>query len=144
METRTLWNKPLAQCLQHGHGALACHGDFWYPIRVVHFEGDGRWRVRWWRECTFSIPGLVADTMGTVHEEDIIDSLWNNRLGRQQIRVSSSLQSLPKSHMNLIVLSLENGRTPGIFQPLRICLPISPPFLTTKQSTRLLHRRWKY
>jgi hypothetical protein len=144
METRTLWNKPLVQRLRRGRGALARHGDFWYPIRVVHLEGDGQWRVRWWRECAFSIPGLVVDTMSTVPEENIIDCLWNNRLGRRQIRVSDSLQSLQKSHTNIIVLSLENGRTPGILQPLRIFLPIPPPFLIKKQSTRPLCRRWQY
>jgi hypothetical protein len=130
--------------MQNGVNNLARHGDFWYPVRVVHLEGDGQWRVRWWRECAFSIPGLVFDTMSTVPEENIIDCLWNNRLGRRQIRVSDSLQSLQKSHTNIIVLSLENGRTPGILQPLRIFWPIPPPFLTKKQSTRPLCHRWQY
>jgi hypothetical protein len=96
METCTLWNKPLAQRLRRGRGALVCHGDFWYPVRVVHLEGYGQWRVRWWRECAFSIPGLVVDTMSTVPEENIIDCLWNNRLGRRQIRVHQENHFFPE------------------------------------------------
>ncbi|KDR66699.1 hypothetical protein GALMADRAFT_80570 [Galerina marginata CBS 339.88] len=87
METRTLWNKTLLQRLRRGRGALARHGEFWYPVRVIHRESNQEWRVRWWRACEFTAAGVIPDTITTVAEDDIVDSLWNDSMGRRKIRL---------------------------------------------------------
>ena len=88
--------QPLNVCLQHGRGALAQHGIFWYPVRFLLQEQDGRYRVRWWRGCKFVSPGIVPDTITTVNQGDIVDSLWNDQMERQKIWVCPGLVSLDK------------------------------------------------
>ncbi|KDR72049.1 hypothetical protein GALMADRAFT_213507 [Galerina marginata CBS 339.88] len=61
-----MWNKPLLRRLRRGCGALARHGEFWYPVRVIH--------------CA------IPDTIATVAEDGIVDSLWNDRMGRRKFR----------------------------------------------------------
>ena len=36
-------NSPLNYLNRPGWAALVHHGDFWYPVRVVHKEGPGKW-----------------------------------------------------------------------------------------------------
>ena len=88
--------QPLNVRLRRGRGALARHGIFWYPVRFLLREQDGRYRVRWWRGCEFASPGIVPDTITTVNQGDIVDSLWNDRTERRKIRVCPSLVSLDK------------------------------------------------
>lgn len=97
MEARTLWNKPLAQRLRRGRGALAQHGEFWYPVRVIHHKGGQQWRVCWFRTCEFTLPGIMPGTVTTVAERDIVDSLWNDRTARRKIRVSQSCITLGRN-----------------------------------------------
>ena len=96
MEARTMSKQPLNVRLRRGRGALARHGIFWYPVRFLLREQDGRYRVRWWRGCEFASPGIVPDTITTVNQGDIVDSLWNDRTERRKIRVCPSLVSLDK------------------------------------------------
>jgi hypothetical protein len=85
--------RPLSEHLLRGRGALVRHGEFWYPVRVIHRENDspGRWKVRWWRGCDFASPGITPDTTTIVTMGDIVDSLWRDRSGRRAIRVSGLL-----------------------------------------------------
>jgi hypothetical protein len=93
MEVQTMSKKPLKVRLRRGRGALARHGDFWYPVRVIHieinqFRKTTQWKVRWWRGNQFASPGITPDTTTMVPEGDIVDSLWGDRTGRRSIRVS--------------------------------------------------------
>jgi len=97
MEAHTLWNKPLTQRLRRGRGALARHGEFWYPVCVIHHEGCQQWRVCWFRTCEFAVPGIIPGTVTTVAECDIVDSLWNDRTARRKIRVSQSCITLGRN-----------------------------------------------
>lgn len=83
-----MYKEPLKARLRRGRGALARNGEYWYPVRVIHLEKDGQWRVRWWRACNFSTPGIIPDTITTVSEDDVVDSLWNDKTGRRKIKVS--------------------------------------------------------
>ena len=98
--------QPLNVRLRRGRGALARHGIFWYPVRFIHREQDGDYRVRWWRECEFASPGIIPDTITTVTQGNIVDSLWNDRTERRKIRVSPSpsLQVVRKKKTNITQL----------------------------------------
>ncbi|KAF9548012.1 hypothetical protein CPC08DRAFT_591108, partial [Agrocybe pediades] len=86
MEIRTMSKKPLKDRLRRGRGALARSGSFWYPVRLIHCEGDS-WRVRWWRGCESSGTHIVPDSVTSVQLEDIVDSLWTDYKARREIRL---------------------------------------------------------
>ena len=71
-----------------GRAALARHGTFWYPIRLICALPNGAWRVQWWRGCNFATPGVEPNTVTDVLKSDVVDSLWMDRMGRRNIRVS--------------------------------------------------------
>jgi hypothetical protein len=85
-----IWSRP-------GRGALALLGDFWYPVRLIQYqEGDRSWLVCWWRGCsnepdTSGRATITPGSISAVPEQDIVDSLWGDRVGRRQIRVSSDI-----------------------------------------------------
>lgn len=80
--------KPLDVRLRRGTGALARHGNFWYPVRLIHKEEDGNhWRVKWWRGCNFKIPGIEPGSVTTVPSVDLVDSLWQDQVARRKTRV---------------------------------------------------------
>ncbi|KAF8066482.1 hypothetical protein FPV67DRAFT_1626399 [Lyophyllum atratum] len=87
IEAETRLHKPLQERLKPGTGALARRGEFWYPVRVIQRPVDSKsgWKVRWWRECTFAMPGLGPDS--TIPLSEIVDSLWMDRTGRRKIRL---------------------------------------------------------
>ncbi|KAJ7441031.1 hypothetical protein B0H11DRAFT_2351326 [Mycena galericulata] len=74
----------LAKRLLPGKGALARHGKYWYPVRLL-FKKPGGWMVKWWRGNRFidpqAPPSKVADS-------DLRDELWANPGARRQICVS--------------------------------------------------------
>ncbi|KAF5378138.1 hypothetical protein D9615_007524 [Tricholomella constricta] len=81
---------PLKDRLREGCGALACQGEFWYPVRLIQpQEGGSRWQVRWWRGCDFEMN--VADSFSVVEQRDIVDSLWIDRTERRKIRLGKWL-----------------------------------------------------
>jgi hypothetical protein len=88
--------KPLKERLVRGRGALARHGDFWYPVRVISTEDGEDWRVRWWMGCTFKEPGIDPGSITIVPVANLIDSLWQDRAGRRNIR-ASCIESPTKS-----------------------------------------------
>ncbi|KAJ7443390.1 hypothetical protein B0H11DRAFT_1931750 [Mycena galericulata] len=71
----------LAKRLLPGKGALARHGKYWYPVRLL-FKEPGGWMVKWWRGNRFiepqAPPSKVADS-------DLRDELWANPGARRQI-----------------------------------------------------------
>ena len=72
-----------------GRGALARHGDFWYPVRLIQ-RVDEDWWVQWWRETYFTSTSVVAGGVSLVESTDIVDSLWLNCASRRTIRVGTS------------------------------------------------------
>ncbi|KAG0691978.1 hypothetical protein DFH29DRAFT_1074083 [Suillus ampliporus] len=77
---------PLAKRLLAGKGALARHGKYWYPVRLVRFHGEKDvWQVRWWRGCTFPLDGPV-DPEALLPTADLVDELWQDRAGRRAVR----------------------------------------------------------
>ncbi|KAF8075742.1 hypothetical protein FPV67DRAFT_1648897 [Lyophyllum atratum] len=88
MESRTKMGRPLKERLRSGRGALARHGDYWYPVRLIQLEKDSKsWRVRWWRENIFELEGIVPDSFTVVRLEDLVDSLWLDHNERRKIRL---------------------------------------------------------
>lgn len=69
-----------------GRGALARHGKYWYPVRLIVQKGDS-WVVQWWRENEYKTPGIECGQTSTVLHENLRDSLWLDRDGRRAIRV---------------------------------------------------------
>ncbi|KAG1770555.1 hypothetical protein EV702DRAFT_977910, partial [Suillus placidus] len=68
-----------------GKGALARHGKFWYPVRLVQFHREtDAWQVRWWRGCRFPADRPV-DFQSLVQTTDLVDELWQDRAGRHAI-----------------------------------------------------------
>ncbi|KAK0194739.1 hypothetical protein F5146DRAFT_924890 [Armillaria mellea] len=70
-----------------GKAALARDGVFWYVVCLLDVEGKF-WTVKWLRFNHFvkgspRIPGEVT----LVHENDIVDELWQDQKGRRQIRL---------------------------------------------------------
>jgi hypothetical protein len=96
-----LWqcSELLIHCIcRAGRGALARYGDFWYPVRLIKYlEPSKKWRIRWWRECSFDMP-VVGIASGSellmpvlIDERDVVDSLWGNAKARRKIRVRHSI-----------------------------------------------------
>lgn len=84
--------KPLNERLRQGHAALARHGDFWYPVRLIHKEDNtDNWRVKWWRGCDFKEAGIEPGSVTTVPLLNVVDCLWQDRVGRRKIRVRISI-----------------------------------------------------
>ncbi|KAG1721806.1 hypothetical protein EDB19DRAFT_1646166 [Suillus lakei] len=78
---------PLAKRLLAGKGALARHGKFWYPVRLIRFHGEmDAWQVRWWRGCRFP-PDRPVDLQSLVPTTDLLDELWQDRTRRRAIRL---------------------------------------------------------
>ncbi|KAF8959272.1 hypothetical protein BDZ97DRAFT_2061240 [Flammula alnicola] len=85
-EERTKAMKPLSDRLWSGRGALARHGDYWYPVRLIMRENDG-WIVRWWRHNLFLDNTISPDEISLVAFPDLVDSLWGDTEGRRRIRL---------------------------------------------------------
>ncbi|KAJ7166933.1 hypothetical protein C8R46DRAFT_899417, partial [Mycena filopes] len=66
-----------------GKGALARHGIYWYPVRLISKASDG-WVVSWWRGNQFYLQPPPANT---VAETDLRDELWANAAARRQLRL---------------------------------------------------------
>ncbi|KAJ7086352.1 hypothetical protein B0H15DRAFT_782057 [Mycena belliarum] len=73
----------LSKRLLPGKGALARHGTYWYPVRLIFKETDG-WVVKWWRGNKFNQEAVPPNK---VSETDIRDELWANAFARRQIRL---------------------------------------------------------
>lgn len=81
--------EPVLTKCREGCGALARHGEFWYPVRLIdHKEDRKKWQVRWWRGCEFAADGIEADSYTEVELTSLVDSLWSKRTERRKIRVS--------------------------------------------------------
>ena len=77
-----------------GKGALAHHGKFWYPVRLVQLQ-DGpvrAWKVVWWRDCAFL--DAPPDPAVPVPESRLVDELWGDQASRRSIRVSKFVPGL--------------------------------------------------
>ncbi|KAF5323682.1 hypothetical protein D9619_012867 [Psilocybe cf. subviscida] len=86
--TRSAARRPLSDRLRAGKGALAKHGEFWYPVRLIqHLKEEKCWRVKWWRGCKFSTNGIQEGSMSDVPENLIVDSLWRNQDERRKRRL---------------------------------------------------------
>lgn len=71
-----------------GKGALAKHGDFWYPVKLIEYlKGGQQWRIRWWRGCKFQEPGYDPGSISDIPADIVVDSLWRNCRERRSIRV---------------------------------------------------------
>ncbi|KAH9949621.1 hypothetical protein B0H21DRAFT_836748, partial [Amylocystis lapponica] len=77
-----------------GKGALARHGDFWYPVRLIKLfksvvlplrKEHREWRVVWWRGCSLS--GSGPDPDARLQEADLVDELWHDESRRRDIRL---------------------------------------------------------
>ncbi|KAJ7504614.1 hypothetical protein B0H11DRAFT_1709555 [Mycena galericulata] len=66
-----------------GKGALARHGKYWYPVRLLSKEPGG-WMVNWWRGNRFIEPQAPPSK---VSDSDLRDELWANPGARRQIRL---------------------------------------------------------
>ncbi|KAJ7698840.1 hypothetical protein B0H16DRAFT_1349348, partial [Mycena metata] len=85
--------KPLNYCFETnltsffifspGKGALARHGTYWYPVRLISQEPDGWW-VRWWRGNHFE---LQPPPSNKVPQIDLRDELWADASARRKIRL---------------------------------------------------------
>ncbi|KAF8351863.1 hypothetical protein F5887DRAFT_861192, partial [Amanita rubescens] len=85
---------PLKDRVRAGTGALARHGTFWYPVRLIQLvAGVGRqknilrWKVRWWRGCKFDSRGIKHGSTTVVSLDNIVDSLWLDQKRRREIRL---------------------------------------------------------
>ncbi|KAF9033654.1 hypothetical protein BJ165DRAFT_1410375 [Panaeolus papilionaceus] len=75
--------KPLTDRFRVGCGALAKHGDYFYPVRLVQKIGE-RWTVCWWRGNEYS---NAPPPVFSVPEADLTDALWRNMSARRKIRL---------------------------------------------------------
>ncbi|KAJ7753231.1 hypothetical protein B0H16DRAFT_1835398 [Mycena metata] len=73
----------LAKRLLPGKGALARHGTYWYPVRLISQEPDGWW-VHWWRGNHFE---LQPPPSNKVPQIDLRDELWADASARRKIRL---------------------------------------------------------
>ncbi|KAF9039799.1 hypothetical protein BJ165DRAFT_1351680 [Panaeolus papilionaceus] len=73
--------------LRPGRGALARHGEYFYPVRLIQKVSMTRWTVRWWRGNCFVAASVQAGEVSVVNEEDLIDSLWLDRARRREVRL---------------------------------------------------------
>ena len=71
-----------------GIGALARHGQYWYPLRLI-LHKKNKWNVRWqWGGCQFDELSVEPNSITAVSQQDVVDSLWNDHTSRRKIRVS--------------------------------------------------------
>jgi hypothetical protein len=85
--------------LRAGKGALAQHGNYWYPVRLLQPLASNSWQVSWWRGNHY---GDTSPSMsGPVREEDLVDELWGDVEARRKIRVSSDTLHSPLSRLIL-------------------------------------------
>ncbi|PPR01561.1 hypothetical protein CVT24_005856 [Panaeolus cyanescens] len=84
----------LASRLRPGRGALAKHGEFYYPVRLIRKVMDG-WIVVWWRENQF--PCMSIPPGSFVSQLAIVDSLWHDSNGRRQIRLGKWIHAVQAS-----------------------------------------------
>ncbi|KAF7334732.1 hypothetical protein MSAN_02371500 [Mycena sanguinolenta] len=74
--------------LKEGMGALAKHGKFYYPVRLLfRNKKQNAWRVAFWRECEFPTTEGPPDPDHLVPTNDLVDSLYGNQIGRRAIRL---------------------------------------------------------
>ncbi len=68
-----------------GKAALARDGLFWYVVRLLDVEGRF-WTVKWLRFNRFAEGSKrIHGDVTMVHENDIVDELWQDRKGRRSI-----------------------------------------------------------
>ena len=80
-----------------GKGALAHHGDFWYPVRLLQPITENSWQVSWWRGNEY---GNTAPDFGAlVNVANLVDELWADIQGRRQIRVSETDSNIRLLHL---------------------------------------------
>ncbi|KAH6912506.1 hypothetical protein BKA70DRAFT_1183636 [Coprinopsis sp. MPI-PUGE-AT-0042] len=80
--------KPLEKRLTVGKGALAKHGKYWYPVRVLDIVQLGPgifYQVRWWRYCHF-VDNLPPQ-QDLISIDELVDELWLDKAGRRLIRL---------------------------------------------------------
>ncbi|KAJ7283955.1 hypothetical protein C8J57DRAFT_749943 [Mycena rebaudengoi] len=84
---RTRQNHSKIQFLP-GRGALARHGKYWYPVRLLARSSfSAGWRVQWWHGCEFSKSSLPPTADALVSESCLVDALWKNQGERRKIRL---------------------------------------------------------
>lgn len=70
-------------------GALAKHGKYHYPVRLLKKEaGSKGWRVRFWWGCKFKTGDPRPNPQALVPESDLVDALYGDTTARRNIRVS--------------------------------------------------------
>ncbi|KAH6880960.1 hypothetical protein BKA70DRAFT_1411486 [Coprinopsis sp. MPI-PUGE-AT-0042] len=81
-------HEPLEKRLTVGKGALAKHGKYWYPVRVLDIVQLGPgifYQVRWWRYCHF-VDNLPPQ-QDLISIDELVDELWLDKAGRRLIRL---------------------------------------------------------
>ncbi|KAF9460088.1 hypothetical protein BDZ94DRAFT_1378544 [Collybia nuda] len=118
-----------------GRSALACHGEFWYPVRLIHRGEKGlKWHVRWWRGCDFKETGILPDEITAVGEKDIIDSLWMDRTGRRKIRLGKWKHACDvETPEDILMAPGSIPYTPEIDVALSPSLPVLKALLNTPE-----------
>ena len=71
--------------IRAGKGALARHGDYWYPVRLLQRMDGNHWQVARWRGNRYVD---IQDAAALVKEEDLVDELQGDFEARRRIRVS--------------------------------------------------------
>ncbi|KAJ6457808.1 hypothetical protein C8R47DRAFT_1203316 [Mycena vitilis] len=73
----------LSKRLISGKGALARHGEYWYPVRLIVKRSDG-WEVQWWRGNQYSEP---MPPPSKISDDNLRDELWANADARRKIKL---------------------------------------------------------
>ncbi|KAF4618842.1 hypothetical protein D9613_009694 [Agrocybe pediades] len=148
MTSRARLNKPLRERLCVGRGALSRVNEFWYPVRVLNYnEQADNWNVMWWRGCTFPKGSKIKPgTITSVHEDDLVDSLWGDRTGRRKIRLGRWKHACEAETVEDILANpssrpypYEMGRAMAMFTPLLKQLLTDPH---GAKATEVPAKRW--
>ncbi|EIW84332.1 hypothetical protein CONPUDRAFT_142660 [Coniophora puteana RWD-64-598 SS2] len=107
---------PLAKRLKPGIGALARHGKYYYPVRLLRrvYSGDGTvaWKVKWWRRCLFSTRCSPPQYELPIPEQDVVDALWHDWKTRRMIRLGQFVHAAEEEDCKNIVSSFEDYPCP--------------------------------
>ncbi|KAH7907135.1 hypothetical protein BJ138DRAFT_1215655, partial [Hygrophoropsis aurantiaca] len=117
---------PLEKRLLAGKGALARHGKYYYPVRLIQrqllTDASGRplpgtWKVAWWYGCKFGNSGKPGDI---VDEKDLVDELWHDSKRRREIRLGEWVHACQvPAEEDVIMGYLEINYSEAIDQILR-------------------------
>lgn len=97
---------------------------------------DDSWRVKWWKYCSFTEADIDPGATTTVQLCDLVDCLWQDRVGRRKIKVKKERTDCQTQIEAYLFISLDVGLIPTMFQLPKIYYQIRLLFHLRMKSTR--------